>query len=482
MGIYVTDNGFQKKTLAELKTEREGVYKSIFGNDIDLSSEGPFGQIIGIESQIEANLWDAMEEIYLSRDPDQATGVSLTKIARETGTERQDAEPTFVNNAILYGDNLTTVELGKKVYRNTDPDANPITFTLTENVLISLDNAKEIQLEIPDEIVESENYTVTINSTPYTYAALAGDDKNDVIDGIAVLIDALAGFNALNIGEILLISFTGTFFEASFSANMELNKLGSAGDFEADIPGPYPVPENSLTKILTPVSGWDSISNPSAGTTGSSPESDEALRIRRIQELTSGKATDSAIKNAVVNVLNVIGVSVVSNRTDSTDGEGRPPHSFEIIATGGNVDDIAQAIFDAMPSGIQPYGNSSGTAYDEDSNSYTIYFSRPTTTYVWVRVSRDFNSEETYPADGDQAIKDAIFQYSLDFINTGTDIIRQRLSKPIYSVQGIGDIIIELAETPTPGGTPVYAQINIIVGASIYPEFSTDRMTVQDIP
>jgi len=482
MGTYVTDDGLQKKTLDEIKTVRETLFKAVFGEDIDLSAEGPFGQIIGIESQAEANLWDALEEIYLSRDPDQATGVSLTKIARETGTERQDAEPTFVNDVILYGDDLTTVSTGKQVYRNTDPDTNPVTFSLIEDVLIALTNAKEIQLVIPSDIVVSEDYTVTIDSTPYTHTAAGGEDKDDVIDALVVLIDAVTGFNASNLGEILLISSTGSFFNVSYSSNMDTEKLGSVGDFQADEPGATAVPENSLTKILTPVTGWDSVNNPSAGVTGSEEESDIALRNRRIEELTSGKGTDQAIKNAVSNVENVIGTSIVSNRTDSTDSGGRPPHSFEVVVSGGDVDEIAQAIFDNMPSGIQNFGNSSGTAFDEDSNSYTINFSRPTTTYIWVRVSRDFNTEESYPVDGDQSIKDAILEYASIFIGVGTDIIRQRLSTPVYTVQGIGDIVIELAETATPGGTPVYAEANITIDASVFPEFADSRITVQDIP
>jgi len=482
MGDYVTDEGFQKKTLVEIKEEREALYKNIFGNDIDLNAEGPFGQIIGIESQIESDLWDALEEIYLSRDPDQATGVSLTKIARETGTNRQGAEPTIVNDAILYGDPLTIVPAGSKVYRNTDSSTNPVTFSLTENVTISLSNAKEIQLVIPSDIVPSQAYTVTINSTPYSYIAQGGDTKDDVIDELVTLIDAVTDFDASNLGELLYIIYAGLFFVVSYTSNFDLEKLGSIGDFQADENGPISVPTNTLTEIINPVSGWDSVNNPNVGVQGSNEESDEALRVRRIRELVSGKATDNAIVTAVANVENVVGTFIVSNRTDVTDSGGRPPHSFAIVVSGGDADDIAQAIFDSQPSGIQSYGSESGTAYDENGQSYTIYFSRPTSIYIWVRVSRDYNTEESYPSDGDNQIKQAILDYADIYINIGTDIIRQRLAVPIYSISGIGDIVIELAETATPGGTPSYSENNIEVDASEFPEFAEVRITVQDIP
>jgi uncharacterized phage protein gp47/JayE len=482
MGTYVTDSGFQKKTLSEIKTEREDLYKSVFGEDIDLSPEGPFGQIISIESQEESDLWDAMEEIYLSRDPDQTTGVSLTKIARETGTTRQGSEPTIVNDAILYGDHLTTVLIGSKVFRNTDSTTNPVTFSLTADVLISLNLAKEIQLIIPDAIVPSQDYTVTINSTPYTYNAQGGDTKDDVIDELVTLIDALTDFDASNLGEILYIFYAGLSFIVSYSSNMDLEKLGTIGDFLADENGPIAVPANTLTEIINPTSGWDSLNNPNAGTIGINEESDQVLRVRRIQELTAGKATDNSIKTAVANVLNVASAFIISNRTDGVDSGGRPPHSFAVVVTGGDPDDIAQAIFDTQPSGIQSYGSESGTAYDENGISYTIYFSRPTSIYIWVRISRDFNTEETYPTDGDDQMKQAILDYASDFIGIGIDIIRQRLATPIYSISGVGDIIIELAETATPGGTPTYAEDNILVDASEFPEFAESRITVQDIP
>jgi uncharacterized phage protein gp47/JayE len=603
MGTYVTDGGFQKKTLAEIKNEREELYKSIFGNDIDLNSEGPFGQIIGIESQAEANLWDLAEEIYLSRDPDQATGVSLTKIARETGTERQGSEPTIVNDAILYGDNLTTIPVGVKAYRNTDSSTNPTTFSLTDTVVIDLTEAKELQLNIPDDIVPGQNYDVTMDSILYrrtatddaagfflsgdasgnlsnftapltdgefgisldgassisvtgidftgdvtfndvaatiesaiqgadasltsvtvTYssgsftitsptigstssisitttggsgtdlldplyfnggASVQGTDldtKNSVIDALVALIDAVTDFNSQNLGEILYIFYAGLSFNVSYSSNFEIEKLGSIGDFQADTDGPIPVPANTLTEIINPVSGWDSVNNPNAGVQGSDEESDESLRIRRIEELTSGKATDNAIKTEVSNVEDVIGTFIISNRTDSTDSGGRPPHSFSVVVSGGANNNIAQAIFDTQPSGIQSFGTESGVAQDEDLQNYTIYFSRPTSIYIWVRVSRDFNTEESYPVDGDDQIKDAILEYASEFITIGTDIIRQRLATPVYSVPGVGDIIIELAETATPGGTPTYAEDNILVDASESPEFDVSRIIVQDIP
>jgi hypothetical protein len=56
MGTFVTDTGFQKKTLAELQTEYEELLISHFGEGIDLDPEGPFGQLAGTLSKRDSDL------------------------------------------------------------------------------------------------------------------------------------------------------------------------------------------------------------------------------------------------------------------------------------------------------------------------------------------------------------------------------------------------------------------------------------------
>ena len=102
-GTYVTDTGFVKKTLVEIKEELEDDYKTAFGDDIDLDSEGVFGQQIGIQAKTMADAWDALEEIYTARNPQEATGTSLDYISSENNIVRQDATPTTLLNVILYG-------------------------------------------------------------------------------------------------------------------------------------------------------------------------------------------------------------------------------------------------------------------------------------------------------------------------------------------------------------------------------------------
>lgn len=576
MGTYVTDTGFQKKTLTEIKAEIEADFQGVFGNDIDLSAEGAFGQLIGILSKRDADLWDGMEEIYTSRNPSEATGTSLDNISAETGVVRIDATQTLVEDVQLFGSEGTVVAAGKQIKQTTDP----LLYSLLSVVTITKTAARHVQLE-PDTPSGGggEVYTVTIDATPYTYTALAGDTKADVINALVSAITTGA-FNgtASNISDTYLkVEYITTDFSITWTTTLTLYLLASGGDFEADEEGPYTAPANTLVEIATPVTNWDSVNNPVAGITGRDVETDDELRIRRAQTFLAGNATDVAIQSALLNeVTGVTSVTVTSNRktvsnsnkivfdadfvtgnsiqfvinnivvtsvpfntdqettmqdaitqieadvpnstallddvdaNDRTlvvtvsnitllessaivtggasqptaisffcDQSGRPVHSFEAVVSGGTDADIANEIWVTQPSGIQSYGNVTEVIQDSEGNNQSISFSRPVDVYAHVKVKRDLYAEETYPTNGDQAIKDAIVEWSLTEFIPGKDLIRQRISIPVYSVPGIDSIEISIDLTPNPGDTPSYVLTDLPVTSRQIAVFDQSRITVE---
>lgn len=68
MAIRVTENGFNKKTVPEIKAELGGLFKEELGSDIDLSSEGVIGQLIEIVAKREAAIWDGAEACTSYKD------------------------------------------------------------------------------------------------------------------------------------------------------------------------------------------------------------------------------------------------------------------------------------------------------------------------------------------------------------------------------------------------------------------------------
>jgi len=482
MGTYITNAGFVKPTLVEIKTNLETSYKQIWGNDIDLDESGAFGQDIGLKSKMLSELWDALEEAYNCRNPDQATGVSLDNIAIENAITRLPATYTAVTNVLLYGDEGTIILASKKAKKSSAI----VNFELNETITISKVAARKGVIEITT-LTPGNTYRVTIDSTNYDYVANGGDSITDVLDEIETLITAGTWLGTASVAsEQLTLLDADLDFNFDVTGDLEIVTLASGGNFTCDTIGTQILPANSLTEIVTPVSGWDSVENLSAGTTGREVETDEEFRIRREQAIISGNATDESIRSAILNnVASVITCNVFSNRTDAIDGEGRPEHSFEVVVSGGTDADVAQEIWTRMPAGIETFGNVNGgagiTIQDSLGHDQVIEFSRPEDVYIYVEVQRNFNMEENYPANGDELIKEAIIAWSLltTNITVGVDVIRQRLIVPVYEIPGIDEVEILLdSDTALPFTPYTPSATNVTISDRQIAIFSTDRIDV----
>jgi uncharacterized phage protein gp47/JayE len=484
-GIYVTAAGFQKKTLAEIKLEVEANFKTIFGDNIDLDPESNFSQMIGKISKDYADLWDALQEIYTARNPNQATGTSQDFIAAENALQRIPASETTVSNVVLKGSDGTVVAAGKKARQPDEPNAL-LEYTLDSAVTIDKATARWGLISVTT--IAAGNYTVTIGATPYTYVATGVETKNQILQAIEALIDAGAWVGTATTdttNEQLQLQDDDTNFSFTITGNLQIEEVGSAGDFTATITGANTLPANSLTEIVTPVANWNSVNNPSPGTTGRAVETDSEFRLRREQSIAGiGNATDEAIRSNVLNdVDGVTSVTVYSNRTSSTDGEGRPANTFEAVVQGGDDTELANKIWNIQPSGIASYGNTTVNITDSQGITQPIKFSRPEDVYIFVRVKRDKYNEEDYPIDGDDLIKQAIVDWSLieTNISIGKDVIRQRLSEPVYSVPGIEDILIELDSSTSLPHTPSYSAANVIIGDRQLAVFALAQIVVEDL-
>lgn len=480
MGIYVTETGFQKPTLAELVTYYEESYQGLFGADIDLDPLGPFGQLVAFHAKRDADLFDGMEEIYTARNPSQATGTSLDYICTETGVSRLGATATLVNDTLCYGDEGTTILTGKQVRA----EFSDTLFSATSNIVISATACNDIQLS-PDDITSGTVISFLLDGETITYTVESGDTLELVLLELAQAVQASSFPGEVTIpdgNEFLRLFYLTTTFAVTSLSQISVETVATAGSFLADEAEELAIPANTLNLIATPVTGWDSVNNPLAGTTGSAIETDEELRIRREANFLVGKSTEEAIRqNILQNVEGVTTCQVTSNRTSTTDSEGRPPKSFEAVIEGGLDSDIGNEIWLSMPAGIEPYGLDSVTVVDSTGRDQVIGFSRPTPKYIFVKVYRDKYDEETYPVDGDNQIKEAIVAWSETEYSMSTDVIYQRISIPIYEVPGISTIEIEVAATDAPEDTPTYDSANISILGRELATFATDRITVEDL-
>lgn len=222
------------------------------------------------------------------------------------------------------------------------------------------------------------------------------------------------------------------------------------------------VPVGAITKIVNPVAGITSIEHIGIEIYAEDIETDTALRKRFNLTISgAGSGTVDAIRGAVMRVPNVDSCIIVENTTDETDSEGRPPHSFECYVTAPveqNLE-IAQAIFEKKPIGINSYGDISVDVLDSGGHTHAIKFSRTEEISVYIKISIKTNS--FYESTGAQDIKDNLVSV-INNLGCGEDVIFSSLYGHIYAVTGIEEVTSLQLST---NGTQ-YSQDNITVSSN----------------
>lgn len=110
----ITETGFKRKRLDLLLQELNDEFRSIFGDNVDLSPQSPDGQVNGVVSESNANLWEIAEEAYNAFNPSAATGEALSSLVQLNGILRKEA--TFSVVALtLTGTPGTSVPAGSLV-------------------------------------------------------------------------------------------------------------------------------------------------------------------------------------------------------------------------------------------------------------------------------------------------------------------------------------------------------------------------------
>jgi uncharacterized phage protein gp47/JayE len=110
MPNQITDNGLEIKTNTEIIEDIKTDFKSVYGDDINVDSDTPDGQMINIFSQVVTDMLELLVIVYNSFDPDEVSGVTLDQrvamngIKRTAGTYTMAPVSITVDRAMtLYG-------------------------------------------------------------------------------------------------------------------------------------------------------------------------------------------------------------------------------------------------------------------------------------------------------------------------------------------------------------------------------------------
>lgn len=201
----------------------------------------------------------------------------------------------------------------------------------------------------------------------------------------------------------------------------------------------------TISVIATPVSGWTSVTNAADATPGEEIETDAALRLRREQSLQrAGSSPLDAIAAQVLEVEGVTQCVAWENTTLYTDSDGRPAKSVEVMVLGGDVGDIARAIWAAKAGGIETYGTETPVTFADDRGvSRTVEFSRPTDLDLYATIQVEIDPD-TYA--GDDAVEDA-FLDATDGLRAGERARISDMVTAVCAVEGVIDAYIWIGLT-----------------------------------
>ena len=170
----------------------------------------------------------------------------------------------------------------------------------------------------------------------------------------------------------------------------------------------------TITQIMTPTQGWESVTNEAPATTGINVETDSSLRARRAKSVANPSVGVLRGLEGALRALDDVGRCVIyENDTDDVDDNGIPAHSICCVVEGGDPDDIARTIKLRKAPGCGTYGSST-VAY-RDESGHVSQISYTPVVYVDVDIEVNIVRRSGYEADTASAIQLAIMQYMSEF-------------------------------------------------------------------
>lgn len=451
----LTDDGWIPRSYEDIT---EGIAQRLrgrYGPNAASDPESVEGVAIAVVGELATQLWEAGTDIYASQDPDSNTGQAQDQVCAITGTFRDPARKSVVTETFI-GDVGTDVDVDTGV---TSEGVAPPVFAVKTLGTIAAADAWQ---------------------TSHAYAVGAFVKNDGDADGtFSIYYCITAGVSAASIGP------GGDNLDIT-DGTAHWRWIGDGAGFvqlvcACTVTGPVGAATYSLTVPANSIAGVNNVINLEDAQPGSNVMNDTALRIFREEELAKpGTGTYDAMTADLFEVgpvdNPVLSVHIFNNVEDFA-VDGVPPHCFEALIEGGDDQLVRDAILKNRPLGIGTAGTVFGTAVDSEGGVNVIKFSRPETKDISISVSLTRNPK-TYPTNGDELVKQAIFDWGF-FLQAGYDVEPTVvLSQFIKAVPGVLRCDLPfLAISPTPPTTATAIVINDRQRA----KFNTARISVVSV-
>lgn len=235
----------------------------------------------------------------------------------------------------------------------------------------------------------------------------------------------------------------------------------------------------TVTEIVNPLFGVDSVINVDEIEGGLDVESDDEFRTRYKESYSRvGGSTVPATTAALLDVDGVVDVDVRENVT-MEELDGIPPKSFECFVYGGDEDDIINAIYENKAAGIQAFGSIVKDVEDDKGRVHKIGYTRPSEMDIWVKLV--ITKDKDYK--GDEALKRTVINYiggydtdDIEYsgLNLGQDVTYSKLISAVMCPGGILDVDVFVS---TDGQN--WEQESITVARDEIARVSLDRIVIE---
>ena len=239
--------------------------------------------------------------------------------------------------------------------------------------------------------------------------------------------------------------------------------IGALGTIDvamtAEDAGPILAAVGALSRIVTLISGWDSITNSAAAVLGATAEGDQAYRDRYYTRVAAWELNSMGAMRTAILTAGATSVEIEENDTTAQvtrQGLNIAANSYMAIVQGGVTLTVAEAIAATKPPGI----GTSGAVAQAVADGRTMNFQRVVETAVALTVEITIDTD--FPSDGQTDIQDALVAYALANWKTGEGINVSRLYQPILSV--IGHVVSTAPAVTLQNGNalPATPDLNVI--------------------
>jgi uncharacterized phage protein gp47/JayE len=442
----LTNEGFTSPRLEDIIRDQRQKANDIFadliavsGDSVDTSDSSLLGRLIALDASGDADLWEALHQVYSSFDPNSAVGVALDNIV-QYGSINRYAQKLASAYVMLGGSNGAVIPAGSVVKSASNNEflitsAITLNSSLVNSVVVKVTTVQNLATYSITYVTNNALGVATSNTVVYTSDATA--TSAEVLSGLLANVQLQHPLlQASVVSNELVITVADIYQPTTFTStlNLEFTKIKKLGEIKAVLYGEVTQEVGSINQIVTPVLGWDSVANTSSPSGGRLTETDAELRLRfRNTKFERAINSVESLYSAITLVSGVSSFAVYENDTGSTNSIGLPPHSFQAIVEGGLSADIATALWQNKPAGITSFGNTPTTILDSNGFEHIIRFSRPTLSNIKVEIS--LTKYEGFPANGEDVIRENISKF-LTSLKIGEDVVYSRLYTPINAVPG----------------------------------------------